>query len=73
MYAVALEVKRNIHFLSIYNIYIWNLEVDGIRGEGRPMTLCKEEEESSNVGLNEEDARNQKKWREEVSSLRESH
>ena len=52
----------------------WDLEVDSIRGKGRPKITWKDmvKKESSKVGLNEEDARDRKKWKEGVSSWRES-
>ena len=42
----------------------WDLEVDGIRGKGRPKISWKDmvKKVSSKVGLNEEDA-GDKKWR----------
>ena len=48
----------------------WDLEVDGTRGKGGPKISWKDvvEKESSNVGLNEEDAQDMVKWREGVSS-----
>ena len=41
----------------------WDLEVDGIRGKGRPKNTWKYivRKESSTLGLKEEDAQNRKK------------
>ena len=52
---------------------VWYLEVDGVRENGRPKISCKDmvKKESSEVGLIK-DTQDKKKWREGVSSWRES-
>lgn len=50
----------------------WDLEVDGLRGKGRPKISCKDmvQKESSKIVLNEDDAWDGKKWRGGVSGPR---